>query len=121
MNQESKNCKSCGRIIERRKKWERCWNEVTYCYDGCKSKKTNDSDSILEEQILSLLESRGPNKTACPSEIAKNYFGDNWRNHMEQVRCAARRFVVTEKILITQQGIVVNPSTVKGAIRLRLN
>jgi hypothetical protein len=39
---------------------------------------------------------------------------------MEPARAAARRLVAAGKILITQQGQPVDPSTAKGPIRLKL-
>jgi hypothetical protein len=34
-----KICKVCGRPFSWRKKWERCWDEVHYCSEGCKKQK----------------------------------------------------------------------------------
>lgn len=34
-----KICKACGRPFSWRKKWERCWEEVQYCSEGCKKHK----------------------------------------------------------------------------------
>ena len=34
-----KICKACGRPFSWRKKWERCWDEVQYCSEGCKKQK----------------------------------------------------------------------------------
>ena len=34
-----KICKACGRPFTWRKKWERCWDEVQYCSEGCKKQK----------------------------------------------------------------------------------
>ena len=39
---------------------------------------------------------------------------------MEPARAAARRLVAAEKIVVTQGGRVVDASTAKGAIRLKL-
>jgi len=39
---------------------------------------------------------------------------------MEPARCAARRLVAAGRIEIVQGGRVVDPSTAKGPIRLRL-
>jgi hypothetical protein len=32
-----KLCAACGRPFRWRKKWERCWEEVRYCSDACRS------------------------------------------------------------------------------------
>lgn len=45
---------------------------------------------------------------------------DHWREKMETVRCAARRLAAGGQIEITQSGRVVDPSSARGAIRLRL-
>ena len=42
-----------------------------------------------------------------------------WEPLMEPARSAARRLVTAGKIVITQGGVVVDPSHAKGAIRLR--
>jgi uncharacterized protein DUF3253 len=44
----------------------------------------------------------------------------DWEGLMEPARAAARRLVAAGKIVVTQHGHVVDPSTAKGAIRLRL-
>jgi hypothetical protein len=56
----------------------------------------------------------------CPSEIARAHFPNNWREHMEDIRRAARRLVAKDLLQITQNNQVVDPSTAKGPIRLRL-
>lgn len=70
-------------------------------------------------RILDLLHARGPDKTICPSELLE---GDDKQNAelMEQVRASARSLVSEQLIEFTQRGRVVDPSTVKGPIRLRL-
>lgn len=35
----TKICVACKRPFTWRKKWERCWDEVLYCSEGCKKKK----------------------------------------------------------------------------------
>jgi hypothetical protein len=78
----------------------------------------------LETAILELLKERGRDKTICPSEAAKAVGGKDarrdWEGLMEPARAAARRLVAEGKIVITQKGRVVDPSTAKGAIRLKL-
>lgn len=120
MNRETKICASCGRVISWRKKWEDCWDEVRYCSAGCRKKKGSKEDSELELAILALLGRRARGATACPSEVALEFFGENeWRDGMERVRCAARRLVDAGKLEILQKGRAVDASTAKGAIRLR--
>lgn len=119
----SKTCASCGRAITWRKKWERSWDEVRYCSDGCRSHKPSAQDHALEATILELLDARGAGKTICPSEAARAVAGsddrDAWEPLMERARAAARRLVAAGRIAITQGGHVVDPSRAKGPIRLR--
>ena len=120
MNRETKICASCGRVISWRKKWEDCWDEVKYCSAGCRKKKVSEVDVGLEAAILELLGKRASGATACPSEVAREFFGeDDWRGEMERVRSAARRLVDAGKVEILQNGRVVDASTAKGTIRLR--
>lgn len=35
-----KVCIVCGRPFAWRKKWEKVWDEVKYCSDGCRARKT---------------------------------------------------------------------------------
>jgi hypothetical protein len=124
VDSESKICVSCGRTIEWRKKWERNWDEVRYCSDACRKRKIKPVDRELEAALCELLEARGNGKTICPSEAAKVVGGTEseaaWRNLMEPARMAARRLVASGDVEMTQQGRVVDPSTARGPIRIRL-
>ena len=119
-----KLCKSCGRAFAWRKKWERDWEVIKFCSDACRGHQPRDVDHALEAAILELLAERGRDKTICPSEAAKVVGGTEtrqaWESLMEPARAAARRLVAADKILITQHGNPVAPSTAKGPIRLKL-
>jgi hypothetical protein len=115
-----KTCQSCGRAIEWRKKWARDWEHVKYCSDACRRRKVRPTDAQLEAAILDLLTARAAGATICPSEAAKRVWPDDWRDHMEDARRAARRLVTMGRLEITQSGRVVDPSTARGPIRLRL-
>ena len=119
-----KLCKTCGRAFAWRKKWERDWDIIKYCSDACRGHQPDKADHALESAILKLLTERGRNKTICPSEAAKLVGGDDtrrdWESLMEPARAAARRLVAAQRIVITQHGQIVDPSTAKGPIRLRL-
>jgi hypothetical protein len=115
----SKPCAVCGRTIEWRKKWERSWPEVKYCSDACRKRKSSAIDPTLEDEILKLLHSRAKGSSICPSEVARALTED-WRPLMEPVREAARRLVARGSLIILQKGHEVDPSTARGAIRLRL-
>ena len=121
---KEKICQSCGRAFAWRKKWEKDWDVVKYCSDGCRGSRPGEADKALEAAILELLAERGRDKTICPSEAAKAVGGKgerrDWEGLMEPARAAARRLVAEGKIVITQGGKGVDPSTAKGAIRLKL-
>ncbi|MEM9560927.1 MAG: DUF2256 and DUF3253 domain-containing protein [Planctomycetota bacterium] len=116
----SKPCVVCGRTIEWRKKWERDWDEVRYCSKACRSRKLSPEDVALEQAVLDLLARRQGGASICPSEAARTVDEHAWRELMEPVRMAARRLVDAGRIEIIQRGRVVDPSTAKGPMRLRL-
>lgn len=117
-----KVCGSCGRRIEWRARWARDWDAVRWCSDACRARGVRPVDRALEESIRSLLSGRTAGVTICPSEAARVVAGDDdeaWRALMEPARRAARRLVAAGEVEITQGGRVVDPSTAKGAIRVR--
>lgn len=114
-----KTCVVCGRRIEWRAKWARDWDEVRYCSDGCRRHRLSATDTALETAIRELLAGRAATGTICPSEAARQVGGDGWRQLMEPARRAARRLVAAGEVEITQGGRVVDPSTARGAIRIR--
>lgn len=121
---EDKTCASCGRRIEWRKKWERDWDQVRYCSTACRRHGVTETDRALEAAIEDLLSQRSGGATICPSEAARAVAGpdaddDAWRDLMEPARRAARRLVAAGEVEITQGGRVVDPSTARGAIRIR--
>lgn len=102
-----------------RRKWERSWDEVRFCSDACRRRGIRQVDRELEAAILSLLSDRAPRATICPSEAARTVGGDDWRPLMEPARAAARRLQAEDRVVITQGGRPVDPSTAKGPIRIR--
>ena len=75
----------------------------------------------IEETILGLLAKRAEGRTICPSEAARALGGnDGFRPLMEPVREVARDLVARGELEITQRGQVVDPTSARGAIRLRL-
>ncbi|RRA47989.1 DUF2256 and DUF3253 domain-containing protein [Acidipila sp. EB88] len=127
MQVPSKPCVVCGREITWRKKWERSWDEVRYCSDGCrkraKSGAATTEDAALETAILTLLAERGAGKTICPSEAARRVAGSEeraaWEHLMEPARAAARRLHAAGRLVVTQGGHPVDPSHARGPIRLK--
>jgi hypothetical protein len=112
----TKICLTCGRRIEPRKKWTQTWGEIKYCSSRCRERKRTTN---YEDQILALLKERGNGKTICPSEVLPLEKKKD-KTEMENVRSSARLLVAKGKIVMTQNGSTVDPSTAKGPIRLKL-
>ena len=114
----TKPCATCGRTITWRRKWERDWDQVRYCSDGCR-RGLSATDRALEGAVRELLDARAASATICPSEAARAVGGESWRELMGPARSAARRLVAAGEVEITQRGAVVDGSTAKGPIRVR--
>jgi hypothetical protein len=116
-------CAVCGRRIERRRKWHRNWDQVTRCSEKCRRSPLNTVDRALEEAILDLLGKRRRGETICPSEAARRLRADDeqaWRELMPRTRNAARRLASSGQVAFTQGGRIVDPSTARGPVRLKL-
>lgn len=118
--QRHKTCATCGRVFSWRKSWEADWDDVRYCSRGCRSRRPGLLDQDLERMIMTLLDHRAAGASICPSEAVRLVGGEEWRQLMERGRSAARRLVAKGLVEITQQGRVVDPSTARGPIRIRL-
>jgi hypothetical protein len=70
----------------------------------------------IRAAILDLALQRAPDRSFCPSEVARALSPD-WRKLMPQIRATAAEM---PEILATQKGQPINPLTAKGPIRLRL-
>lgn len=114
-----KVCRVCGRRMEWRAKWADCWDEVKTCSSACRRRGIRPVDKALEDAILTLLEERSRGATICPSEAARRVEPEDWRPLMERTRSAARRLIGRGELVMLQKGRVVDPSTARGAIRLR--
>ncbi|WP_447646213.1 DUF2256 domain-containing protein [Nocardioides zeae] len=118
MPPEPKTCRSCGRRIEWRKKWERDWDQVQYCSTACRRRGITEVDERLEALMLQQV-SRG-RATTDPAAIALAVAdGDEAADLTEPARRAARRLVARGEAEIVQRGKVVDPSTAKGAFEVR--
>lgn len=73
----------------------------------------------IEAEILRLAEARGPEKSICPSEVART-LDPEWRKLSSAVRRAAVRLAEAGRIDILRKGKRVAPAGVKGVIRLRI-
>ncbi|MHA7139940.1 DUF3253 domain-containing protein [Arthrobacter sp. Sr33] len=79
----------------------------------------DDTGRLLEDAIRRLLDERAPEATICPSEAARAVSDGQWRDLMEASRDAAKRLVAAGEVEITQGGAVIDPSIIKGPIRIR--
>jgi hypothetical protein len=118
---EFKFCQACGRRIEWRAKWAGCWGRMRYCGEACRRQRLDATDRALEEAILGLLACRHVGDTICPSEAVCLVVGSADRQSLDQrSRWAARRLVNRGQLELVQEDRVVDPSTFRGPIRLRL-
>jgi Protein of unknown function (DUF3253)/Uncharacterized protein conserved in bacteria (DUF2256) len=104
-----------------RAKWVKNWEQVRYCSDRCRRVKVQPVDVALEQAIAELLTGRARGATICPSEAARFVDPDGWQQLMVPARAAARRMMAQGRVEITQSGRVVDSSTAKGPIRIRLS
>ncbi|WOB43374.1 DUF3253 domain-containing protein [Thermoleptolyngbya oregonensis NK1-22] len=81
-----------------------------------------NSDTIREcilKCILKQVQQRGPDKSICPSEVARSLGGETWRSLMPLVREVGADLAKSGAIVVTQKGIPVDPQTAKGPIRFK--
>ena len=72
------------------------------------------------ETIVSVSTQRGPEKSTCPSEIARTLFPDDWRKHMKDVLDVAIDLHNQGKVVITQKGLPIDVNHIKGPIRIKI-
>lgn len=70
--------------------------------------------------ILFIATQRGPEKSTCPSEIARMLFPEDWRNHMKNVVDVAIDLHNQSKVMITQKGVPIDVNHIKGPIRIKI-
>jgi hypothetical protein len=80
----------------------------------------NHEQPTVSQTILTMATERGPDKTICPSEVAREMFPENWRKHMEEVRQVAVELQQQGKVSITQKGEPVDVNHIKGPIRIKI-
>jgi hypothetical protein len=78
--------------------------------------------AALENAIFTLLAQRQSGATICPSDAARAVYPDaaDWRAAMPAVRGVAAQLAAQGRLVVTQSGKIVDITTVKGPIRLRL-
>ena len=75
----------------------------------------------IPQTILTMAAQRAPDKTVCPSEIARELFPADWRKHMQEIRDAAIELQKQGKVTITQKGRPVDTGNIKGPVCIKLN
>lgn len=80
--------------------------------------------TALAALILRHAQARGPDKSICPSEVARDFARDDgpdaWRRHLGAVRRAAAALATAGRIDILRKGKPVPPEAARGVIRLRI-
>lgn len=81
------------------------------------------SPEEIEAVILRLVRERGPDKSICPSEAAREIGGphpDGWGPLMIPVRRVAVRLAQEGRVVVLRKGKPVDPNDFKGVYRLSL-
>lgn len=76
---------------------------------------TQPSDADIAARLMALAQARGPDKSFCPSEVARALAAD-WRPLMGRVR----RVALGLDLVASQRGRIVDLRSARGPIRLRL-
>ena len=77
--------------------------------------------ATLRATILDLAVARGPDKTICPSEVARHLAGSNekeWRRLMKPIRAEAVRLADEGLVEIKRKNRPVDPHDFRGIYRL---
>ena len=77
------------------------------------------SDREMEAAISPALDARSPDKSICPSEVARA-LDDDWRPLMPDVRRVAQDMADRGLVQVTQKGRPVEAQAARGPIRLSL-
>ncbi|AXO15159.1 DUF3253 domain-containing protein [Thalassospira indica] len=60
--------------------------------------------AILRQRVIDLATERGPDKTICPSEVAKT-FGSYWRDLIPRVHQVAEQLCAERKLTFEKGGL----------------
>lgn len=113
-----KVCARCGRPFAWRKKWTRDWERVTFCSDACR-RGAALVGATVDAAVMAALDARSEGSSICPSEVARAIDPKRWRERLDDVRAAAVRLALANRIVLTQEGKVVDPLGARGPIRFR--
>ena len=79
----------------------------------------NDLRQRFEATIATLARHRGPDRTICPSDVARAVGGAGWRRQMGLVRAVATDMAERKLVDLMQRGNVVVGDNWRGPIRIR--
>ncbi|MCZ8278818.1 MAG: DUF3253 domain-containing protein [Acetobacteraceae bacterium] len=69
--------------------------------------------------MLRIAAERGPEKSLCPTDVARAVSAENWRPLLGAVRQVAAELARQGKIEILRKGKPISPDEIRGVIRLR--
>jgi hypothetical protein len=69
--------------------------------------------------MLQIAAERGPEKSLCPTDVARAVSAEDWRPLLGAVRKVATDLARQGKIEILRKGKPINPDEMRGVIRLR--
>ena len=84
----------------------------------------HDLRVLLRETILRLAGERGPDRTICPSEVARALRGSDekaWRRLMKPIRAEAVRLAEDGQVTIRRKGKPIDPHDFKGIYRIAIS
>jgi hypothetical protein len=73
----------------------------------------------ITDAMLRIAAERGPEKSMCPTDVARAVSAENWRPLLGPVRKVAADLARQGKIEILRKGKPINPGDMRGVIRLR--
>ena len=97
------------------------FNFLVYNIDRTKEINLQTKNEIIRVQLMELARKRGPGKTFCPSEIARQVEPHNWRARMEEIRSVGQELVADDFLHCTQKGNTVDPKGAMGPSRFGLS
>lgn len=81
-------------------------------------------DTPIRETILELLDPERPEKSICPTEVARQIAGKDekkWRLLMKPIKAEASIMAKEGLLQIKRKGKIADPENFKGTYRLILN
>ena len=81
---------------------------------------TSARNRRIEAAVRTLLRSRQPGKTICPSDVARIIGGQGWREVLPAVRDRAVRMAEQGSLEVLRRGRVVKSKCTEGVLRYRL-